>query len=53
MKEFIKKLQIPFIILLTVNIIGFLFHINYEGAVVGSAVGMVIGMVINEIKIRL
>ena len=52
MKTFINKLAIPALILLAVNIIGFVFHKNYEGAVVGSIVGVLCGFLANEIRAK-
>ena len=41
MKKILSKLMVPFMILLVINMIGFVFHKNYEGAVIGSVVGVV------------
>ncbi len=52
MKNVLNKLMIPMIILLAINIVGFLFHKNYEGAVVGSVVGMIMAFLALEIKAK-
>ena len=52
MKTFINKLAIPALILLTVNMIGFVFYKNYEGAVIGSIVGVICGFLANEIRAK-
>lgn len=52
MKTILNKLAFPFFILLVVNVIGILFHKNYEGAVVGSVVGMIIGLLALEIRAK-
>jgi len=44
--------MVPMIILLAINIVGFLFHKNYEGAVVGSVVGMIMAFLALEIKAK-
>ena len=52
MKLLINKLAIPGLILLAVNMIGFVFHKNYEGAVIGSIVGVLCGFLSNEIRAK-
>lgn len=52
MKNLMNRLMVPMIILFAVNLIGFLFHRNYEGAVVGSIVGMIIGFLALEIRTK-
>ena len=52
MKQTMNKLMIPLIILFAINLIGFLFHRNYEGAVVGSIVGMIMGFLALEIRAK-
>jgi putative effector of murein hydrolase LrgA (UPF0299 family) len=52
MKQILSKLMIPMIILLAINLVGFLFHKNYEGAVVGSVVGMILAFLALEIKAK-
>jgi putative effector of murein hydrolase LrgA (UPF0299 family) len=52
MKNVLNKLMIPMVILLAINIVGFLFHKNYEGAVVGSVVGMIMAFLALEIKAK-
>ena len=52
MKNVLNKLMVPMIILLAINIVGFLFHKNYEGAVVGSVVGMIMAFLALEIKAK-
>ena len=44
--------MIPMVILLAINIVGFLFYKNYEGAVVGSVVGMIMAFLALEIKAK-
>lgn len=52
MNTLINKLAIPALILLAVNIVGFVFYKNYEGAVVGSIVGVLCGFLANEIRAK-
>ena len=52
MKNILNKLMIPMIILFAINLIGFLFHKNYEGAVVGSITGMIVGFLALEIRTK-
>jgi putative effector of murein hydrolase LrgA (UPF0299 family) len=52
MKNVLNKLMIPMVILLAINIVGFLFYKNYEGAVVGSVVGMIMAFLALEIKAK-
>ncbi len=52
MKTLINKLTIPALILLAINLIGFVFYKNYEGAVVGSVVGMIVAFLALEIKAK-
>ena len=52
MKNLINKLTIPCLILLIINMIGFAFRNNYEGAVVGSIVGAIVAILILQIKIN-
>jgi len=52
MKLLMNKLAIPALILLAVNMIGFVFHKNYEGAVIGSIVGVICGFLANEIRAK-
>lgn len=52
MKKMTNKLAVPLIILGGINLIGFLFYKNYEGAVVGSTVGMIVGFLSLEIKAK-
>lgn len=52
MRQLINKLTIPLIILFVINIIGFAFYKNYEGAVVGSIVGTLIAFLGLEIKAK-
>jgi hypothetical protein len=52
MKNLINKLMIPFAILVLLNIIGFVYHLNYEGATVGSIIGMFVAMLTNEIRAK-
>ena len=52
MKQLINRLTIPLIILGAVNFVGFAFHKNYEGAVVGSLVGMLVALLALEIKAK-
>ena len=52
MRQLINKLTIPMIILTAVNLIGFAFHKNYDGAVIGSIVGMLVAFLALEIKAK-
>jgi putative effector of murein hydrolase LrgA (UPF0299 family) len=52
MKNVLNKLMVPMIILIAINLIGFLFYKNYEGAVVGSVVGMILAFLALEIKAK-
>jgi hypothetical protein len=52
MKVLINKLTIPALILLAINMVGFVFHKNYEGAVVGSIVGVLCGFLATEIRAK-
>mgnify|MGYP003332463813 FL=1 len=53
MKTLINKLTIPVAILTAINVIGYVYHLNYEAAAIGSVIGMVVGFAVNEIKVRL
>jgi putative effector of murein hydrolase LrgA (UPF0299 family) len=52
MKQILSKLMVPMLILLVINFVGFVFHKNYEGAVVGSVVGMIVAFLALEIKAK-
>jgi uncharacterized membrane protein len=52
MKTLINKLTIPVIILLAINLIGLVFHKNYEGAVIGSVVGVLCAFLATEIRAK-
>jgi len=52
MKNVLNKLMVPIIILVVINLVGFLFYKNYEGAVVGSVVGMILAFLALEIKAK-
>jgi len=52
MKNVMNRLMVPMIILFTINLVGFLFYKNYEGAVVGSVVGTLVGFLALEIKTK-
>jgi putative effector of murein hydrolase LrgA (UPF0299 family) len=52
MKNVLNKLMVPMIILFAINLVGFLFYKNYEGAVVGSVVGMLVGFLALEIRTK-
>jgi hypothetical protein len=52
MKNLINKLIIPFSILVLINIIGFIYHWNYEGATVGSIIGMFVALLTSEIRAK-
>ena len=52
MKQALNRLLVPMIILFAINLIGFLFYKNYEGAVVGSVVGMLIAFLALEIRTK-
>lgn len=52
MKKYIPNLITALVILIALNLIGYLYHKNYDGAVVGSCVGTMIGMILSSIKVR-
>lgn len=52
MKTLINKLAIPAMILVAINMVGFVFHKNYEGAVIGSIVGVLCGFLASEIRAK-
>jgi len=52
MKNFFNKLTIPLIVLGIINIIGFIYHTNYTGAVVGSFVGLIVAFLSIEIRAK-
>jgi putative effector of murein hydrolase LrgA (UPF0299 family) len=52
MKNLMNRLLIPAIILLAINLIGFMFYRNYEGAVVGSVIGMLVAFLALEIRTK-
>ena len=52
MKTLINKLTIPAIILLAINLIGLVFHRNYEGAMMGSIVGVLCAFLATEIRAK-
>lgn len=52
MKTTMQKLAVPLTVLVGINMIGFLFHKNYEGAVVGSIIGMLVAFLGIEIKTK-
>ncbi len=52
MKTLLNKIAIPVGAMIFVNIIGLVYHYNYEGAVVGSVVGMIVGFIAAEIKAK-
>ena len=52
MKILLNKLAVPTSVLIFINIIGFAYHFNYEGAVVGSVIGMIVGFLASEIRAK-
>lgn len=52
MKKYIPNLITALVILIALNLIGYLYHKNYDGAVVGSCVGTLIGTILSSIKVR-
>jgi hypothetical protein len=38
---------------LVINMIGFVYAKNYEGAVAGSLIGMLVAMLVLEIKVKI
>lgn len=52
MKNVINRLMVPMIILFAINLIGFMFYRNYEGAVIGSVVGMLVAFLALEIRTK-
>ena len=53
MKTLLNKLLFPFIIFLFVNMIGFVYAKNYEGAVAGSLIGMLVAVLVLEIRAKI
>jgi len=53
MKKILNKLLFPFIIFLFVNMIGFVYAKNYEGAVAGSLIGMLVAILVLEIRAKI
>ena len=53
MKTLLNKLLFPFIIFLFVNMIGFVYAKNYEGAVAGSLLGMIVAILVLEIRAKI
>ena len=53
MKNILNKLTFPLAILTVINVIGYVYHLNYEAAAIGSVIGMIVGFAVNEIKVRL
>jgi putative effector of murein hydrolase LrgA (UPF0299 family) len=52
MRTLIQRITIPLLILVAINLIGFVFHKNYEGAVFGSIVGMLVAFLALEIRAK-
>jgi len=52
MKTLLNKLAIPFIVLLTINLIGLIYNKNFEGAVMGSIAGMIVVFLATEIRAK-
>ena len=52
MRTLLNKLAIPFVVLLSINIIGFVYYKNFEGAVIGSIVGMIVAFLATEIRAK-
>lgn len=52
MKTLIQRLTIPFMILVAINLIGFVFYKNYDGAVAGSLIGMIVAFLALEIRAK-
>lgn len=50
MKTLLNKLMVPVFAFVVINLIGFWYHRNYEGAVAGSVVGMLVGFLIAETR---
>lgn len=50
MSNVLTRLRIPLIILAVINLIGFIYHKNYDGAVSGSIIGMIVGVLALEIR---
>ena len=50
MKKILNKLMIPISLFVIINLIGFWFNKNYEGAVAGSVIGIIIAFLILEIR---
>jgi hypothetical protein len=52
MKNILNKLFVPVSTVIVINIIGLIYHTNFEGAVIGSITGMVVGIIVNEIRAK-
>jgi len=53
MKTIMNKLMFPFLMFLVINMIGFVYAKNYEGAVAGSLIGMLVAMLVLEIRVKI
>ena len=53
MKKILSKLMVPLMILVMINMIGLVFHKNYEGAVAGSLLGMIVAILVLEIRAKI
>jgi putative effector of murein hydrolase LrgA (UPF0299 family) len=52
MKTLLNKLAIPFAVLAVINLIGFVYNKNFEGAVIGSVIGMIVAFLATEIRAK-
>lgn len=52
MKTLLNRLAIPLIVLASINLIGFIYYKNFEGAVAGSIVGMIVAFLATEIRAK-
>lgn len=52
MKTLLNKLAIPFGVLIVINIIGYIYKQNFEGAVIGSIAGMIVAFLGSEIRAK-
>jgi putative effector of murein hydrolase LrgA (UPF0299 family) len=52
MKTLLNKLAIPFAVLIVINVIGFVYNKNFEGAVIGSVAGMLVAFLATEIRAK-
>lgn len=52
MRSLIQKIFMPAVVVAVVNIIGYLYHTHYIGAVIGSVLGGIIGLIVSEVRAK-